>query len=95
MSGTRRPVRRIIEAEKRLIEQATFQQRTNMSAQTKCIWIVSFALVILGVAAAACSGQPLLWLAVWPAPVVLICTITVFFRQGFHYRNGVLVLGRR
>jgi hypothetical protein len=58
------------------------------------IWIVSFALVVLGVVKAAYSEHPLFWLAIWPAPIVLISTITVFLRKGFHYRNGVLVLGR-
>jgi hypothetical protein len=59
------------------------------------IWIVSFALVVLGVVKAAYSGHPLFWLAIWPAPIVLISTIAVFLRLRFHYRNGVLVLGRR
>jgi hypothetical protein len=59
------------------------------------IWIASYLLAILGLIKAAYSEQPLLWLAVWPAPIVLVCTIFVFFREGFHFRNGVLVLGRR
>jgi hypothetical protein len=29
------------------------------------------------------------------APVALVSTIFIFFRQGFHFQNGVLVLGRR
>jgi hypothetical protein len=37
----------------------------------------------------------MLWLAVWPAPVVLACTIFAFFRQGFHFEDKVLVLGRQ
>jgi hypothetical protein len=41
------------------------------------------------------SEQPLFWLAVWPAPVALACTIFIFFRQGFHFQNGMLILGRR
>jgi hypothetical protein len=59
------------------------------------IWIASYVLAVLGLVNAAYSEQPLLWLAVWPAPIVLACTIFIFFRQGFHFRNGVLVLGRR
>jgi len=59
------------------------------------IWIASYLLAILGLAEAASSEQPLLWLAVWPAPVALASTIFIFFRQGFHFQNGVLVLGRR
>jgi hypothetical protein len=59
------------------------------------IWIASYLLAILGLAKAASSEQSLLWLAVWPAPVALASTIFIFFRQGFHFQNGVLVLGRR
>jgi hypothetical protein len=59
------------------------------------IWIAGYLLAILGLLKAASSEQPLFWLAVWPAPVALASTIFIFFRQGFHFRNGVLVLGRR
>lgn len=59
------------------------------------VWVASYLLAILGLVKAACSEQPLLWLAIWPAPIVLACTIFIFFRQGFHFRNGVLFLGRR
>jgi uncharacterized protein (DUF983 family) len=59
------------------------------------IRVVSFALVFLGVVKAAYSEHPLFWLAIWPTPIVLISTLTVFLRQGFLYHHGVLVLGRR
>jgi hypothetical protein len=59
------------------------------------VWIVSCLFVVLGLIHAACSAQPLLWLAVWPAPVALACTIFTFFRQRFHFEDGVLVLGRQ
>ena len=59
------------------------------------IWIATYLLAILGLVKAAYSEQPLLWLAVWPAPIVLVSTIFIFFREGFHFRNGVLFLGRR
>ena len=59
------------------------------------IWIATYLLAILGLVKAAYSEQPLLWLAVWPAPIVLISTIFIFFREGFHFRNGMLFLGRR
>ena len=59
------------------------------------VWIASYLLAILGLIKAAYSEQPLVWLAVWPTPIVLVCTIFVFFREGFHFRNGVLFLGRR
>lgn len=58
------------------------------------VWIVGCLVTILGLIHAAGSEQPLLWLAVWPAPVALVCTIFTFFRQGFHFEDGVLVLGR-
>ena len=58
-------------------------------------WIASCLLVILGLIHAERSEQPMLWLAVWPAPVVLACTIFAFFRQGFHFEDKVLVLGRQ
>jgi hypothetical protein len=56
-----------------------------------CIWIAGYLLAILGLVKAAYSEQPLLW----PAPVALASTIFVFLRQGFHFQNGVLILGRR
>ena len=69
-------------------------QYGGISIETS-IWIASYLLAILGLIKAAYSEQPLLWLAVWPAPIVLVCTIFIFFREGFHFRNGVLFLGRR
>ena len=59
------------------------------------IWIASYVLAILGLIKAAYSADPLLWLAIWPAPIVLACTVFIFFRRGASYRNGLLVLGRR
>jgi hypothetical protein len=69
-------------------------QRGSVSIEAS-IWIASYVLAVLGLVNAAYSEQPLLWLAVWPAPIALASTIFIFFRQGFHFRNGVLVLGRR
>jgi hypothetical protein len=57
-------------------------------------WIVSCVLAIVGLIKAVCSEEPLLWIAIWPAPVVLASTIFIFLRQGFHFRKGMLVLGR-
>jgi hypothetical protein len=74
--------------------QSLATQHGSVSIEAS-IWIASYVLAILGLVNAAYSEQPLLWLAVWPAPIVLACTIFIFFRQGFHFRNGVLVLGRR
>jgi succinate dehydrogenase hydrophobic anchor subunit len=59
------------------------------------IWIVTYVLALVGLVNAAYSEEPVVWLAIWPAPIVLVSTIFIFFRQGFHFRNGLLVLGRR
>jgi hypothetical protein len=59
------------------------------------VWIVSCLLTVLGLAKAAASEQPFLWVVLWPAPVVLGSTVFTFLRQGFHFQDGVLVLGRR
>jgi hypothetical protein len=69
-------------------------QRGAVSVEAS-IWIASCLLAILGLVKAVYSEQPFLWLAVWPAPVVLASTILIFIRQGFRFQNGVLVLGRR
>jgi hypothetical protein len=58
------------------------------------VWVVSCLLIILGSIQAGQSGQPLFWLAIWPFPVALACTIFIFIRQGGHFESGVLVLGR-
>jgi len=78
----------------RAVRIRSVAQRGAVSVEAS-IWIASFLLTILGLVKAAYCEQPLLWLAVWPAPVALASTIFVFFRQGFHFQNGVLVLGRR
>jgi len=59
------------------------------------VWIASCLLTVLGLAKAAASEQPFLWVVLWPAPVVLASTVFTFLRQGFHFQEGVLVLGRR
>ena len=55
---------------------------------------VSCLLIILGLIQAGQSEQPLFWLAIWPFPVALACTIFIFIRQGVHFESGLLVLGR-
>ena len=78
----------------RAVRIRSVAQRGAVSVEAT-IWIASFLLAILGLVKAAYCEQPLLWLAVWPAPVALGATIFIFVRQGFHFQNGVLVLGRR
>ena len=58
------------------------------------VWVVSCLLIVLGSIQAGESGHPLFWLAIWPFPVALACTIFIFIRQGVHFESGVLVLGR-
>jgi hypothetical protein len=58
------------------------------------VWMVSCLLIILGSIQAGQSGQPLFWLAIWPFPVALGCTVFIFIRQGVHFESGVLVIGR-
>jgi hypothetical protein len=60
-----------------------------------CIWIGGCLVAFFGVLKAAYSEDPLIWLLVWPVPVAFACTIFIFLRRGFHFQNGVLVLGRR
>ena len=58
-------------------------------------WIISLLIALMGVVKAAHCGQHLFWLIVWPLPVALACTAFIFVRRGFHFQNGVLVLGRK
>lgn len=58
-------------------------------------WLSILLLALLGVIVAASSKAPVVWMLVWPAPLILIFTTARFIREGFHKRDGVLVLGRR
>ena len=51
-------------------------------------------LALAGSIVAACSEDPIFWMLIWPAPLVLIFTAARFIREGVHQRDGVLVLGR-
>src|SRR5258708_11960624 len=51
-------------------------------------------LALLGVIVAALSEAPIIWMLIWPTPLVLIFTAARFIREGMHKRDGVLVLGR-
>ena len=59
------------------------------------VWTLSGFIAALGLLKAACGEHHLFWLMVWPVPVTIACTIFIFVRQGFHFKDGVLVLGRR
>ena len=69
-------------------------QRSGMRVDA-VVLIACCLLTVLGLAKAAVSEQPFLWLALWPAPVVIASTVFTFLRQGFHFQDGVLILGRR
>jgi hypothetical protein len=68
--------------------------QSGFASLESIVWVVSCLLIILGSIQAVQSGQPLFWLAIWPFPVALACTIFIFIRQGGHFESGVLVLGR-
>jgi hypothetical protein len=68
--------------------------RSGAASLESIVWVASGLLTILGLIQAGESQQPLLWLAIWPFPVALACTIFIFIRQGVHFESGVLVLGR-
>jgi hypothetical protein len=72
----------------------TMLQRSSVRIDA-VVWIACCLVTVLGLAKAATSEQPFLWVALWPAPVVLASTVFIFLRQGFHFQDGVLVLGRR
>lgn len=58
------------------------------------LWLLILVLALLGVTVAAISKTPVIWMLVWPAPLILIFTTARFVREGYHKRDGVLVLGR-
>ena len=58
------------------------------------VWVVSCLSIVLGSIKAGQSEQSLFWLAIWPFPLALACTIFIFIRQGVHFESGLLVLSR-
>jgi hypothetical protein len=68
--------------------------QSSAASLESIVWVASCLLIILGSVQAGQSQQPLFWLAIWPVPVALACTIFIFIRQGVHFESGVLVLGR-
>ena len=67
----------------------------DLSNGLSLFWLSILLLALLGVMVAASSKAPVIWMLVWPAPLILIFTTARFIREGFHKRDGVLVLGRR
>jgi hypothetical protein len=67
----------------------------DLSNGLSYLWLSILLLALLGVIVAASSKASVIWMLVWPAPLILIFTAARFIREGFHKRDGVLVLGRR
>ena len=67
----------------------------DLSNGLSLFWLSILLLALLGVIVAASSKAPVIWMLVWPAPLILVFTTARFIREGFHKRDGVLVLGRR
>ncbi|MBV9876793.1 MAG: hypothetical protein JO025_18830 [Verrucomicrobia bacterium] len=67
----------------------------DLSNGLSLFWLSILLLALLGVIVAASSKAPVIWMLVWPAPLILIFTAARFIREGFHKRDGLLVLGRR
>ena len=75
--------------------QAGRRGKRDLSNGLSLLWLSILLLALLGVVVAASSKAPVIWMLVWPAPLILIFTTARFIREGFHKRDGVLVLGRR
>jgi hypothetical protein len=76
-------------------KQAGRQRRRDNLNGLSLLWLIILVLALLGVIVAAGSKTPVIWMLVWPAPLILIFTTARFVREGYHERDGVLVLGRR
>ena len=70
------------------------EQRYNNINGLSVLWLVILVLALAGAIVAAASNAPVIWMLVWPAPLIVIFTAARFIREGYHKRDGVLVLGR-
>jgi hypothetical protein len=75
--------------------QAGRRGKRDLSNGLSLLWLSILLLALLGAIVAASSKTPVIWMLVWPAPLILIFTAARFIREGYHKRDGVLVLGRR
>jgi hypothetical protein len=73
------------------VERAVRRPRSNHATAFSLLVLL---LALLGVIVAALSEAPIIWMLIWPTPLVLIFTAARFIREGVHKRDGVLVLGR-
>ena len=69
-------------------------QRQNSVKGLSVLWLLILGFALVGAIVAAASKAPVIWMLVWPAPLILIFTAARFIREGYHKRDGVLVLGR-
>jgi hypothetical protein len=75
--------------------QAGRREKRNLSKALALLWLSILLLALLGAIVAASSKTPVIWMLIWPAPLILIFTGARFIHEGYHRRDGVLVLGRR
>jgi hypothetical protein len=71
------------------------REKRDLSNGLSLLSLSILLLALLGAIVAASSKTPIIWMLVWPAPLILIFTTARFIREGYHKRDGVLVLGRR
>jgi hypothetical protein len=74
--------------------RAERQRKRDNSKGLSVLWLLILVLALLGVIVAAISSAPVIWMLAWPAPLIVIFTAGRFIAEGFHRRDGVLVLGR-
>ncbi|MBV8215296.1 MAG: hypothetical protein JOZ08_18965 [Verrucomicrobia bacterium] len=70
------------------------QQRPTSKKGLSLLSLVILALALVGAIVAAASSAPVIWILAWPAPLIVIFTAARFIREGYHKRDGLLVLGR-
>jgi hypothetical protein len=70
------------------------QQRYNKAKDLSVFWLMILVFALVGAVVAAASNAPVIWMLVWPAPLIVTFTAARFIREGYHKRDGVLVLGR-
>ena len=95
MSGAQDRLREAFESGPEWKRNRRQLEQRNAASRECVIWIVSGVIAVLRLVKAGCAGRHLFWLMVWPVPVTIACTILIFVRRGFHFEDGLLVLGQR
>ena len=70
------------------------QVRHNNANGLSVLSLLILVFALVGAIVASASNAPVTWMLAWPAPLILIFTGARFIREGYHKRDGVLVLGR-